>query len=109
MANPATADSNPLALESVNSAQSLTSLLSLLFEPSPVLTKKLVPQVKEQLPAIELSTYCGLIDTALEIISKWDDKLKAEFIAGHPRIGEVKPRGGPALSGLRTLRSRSLA
>ena len=68
----------------------LATVLSVLFEPSPILLTELVPQVKAHLASAEITTYCGLVDASLEVLSGWDDGKKAQFIAGHPRIGEVK-------------------
>lgn len=68
----------------------LATALSVLFEPSPTLLTELVPQVKAYLASGEITTYCGLVDSSTHIISTWDDDKKAQFIAGHPRIGEVK-------------------
>ena len=67
----------------------LAEALAVLFEPSPTISTHLAPQLAEQLPSASVSAYAELIDAALCVISTWDDPLKAEFIAGHPRIGEV--------------------
>lgn len=70
----------------------LASVLSTLFEPSDVLLTHLVPQLKERLAAADnqhLTSYSQLVDIALSIIEGWDESLRAEFISGHPRIGEV--------------------
>ncbi|KAI0763817.1 OHCU decarboxylase-domain-containing protein [Trametes elegans] len=69
----------------------LARALALLFEPSPVLYNTLVPGVAahiQQARAPVLS-YFQLIDTALAVLASWADDLKAQFVAGHPRIGEV--------------------
>ena len=70
----------------------LARTLAVLFEPSPTLFSHLAPQVAEALSSsnVSLSTYAGLVDLSLGAIATWDDDLKARFIAGHPRIGEVK-------------------
>jgi 2-oxo-4-hydroxy-4-carboxy--5-ureidoimidazoline (OHCU) decarboxylase len=72
----------------------LAQALSLLFEPSPILFSTLVPQLvpllRPDLHTTILSSYREVIHTALDIVSSWDDDRKAEFIAGHPRIGETK-------------------
>lgn len=71
---------------------SLNAALSLLFEPSDVISINLVPQLSELFQSITftVTTYSAFIDLALTIISSWDTASKAAFIAGHPRIGEVK-------------------
>lgn len=68
----------------------LAKALVVLFEPSTTLFTHLVPQLAQSIPQTHIETYSNLIDAALRSISTWDDPLKAEFIAGHPRIGEVK-------------------
>ncbi|KIJ55256.1 hypothetical protein M422DRAFT_147931, partial [Sphaerobolus stellatus SS14] len=70
----------------------LSNTLSTLFEPSPILLTKLVPQLAA-LPhdsiSLTITTYSALIDLVLTAISSWDALSKAEFIASHPRIGEI--------------------
>ncbi|KAF9531729.1 Oxo-4-hydroxy-4-carboxy-5-ureidoimidazoline decarboxylase [Crepidotus variabilis] len=74
-----------------------------LFEHSPILVHKLEPQLHAILTSpssgfsesaiefnIELTTYIQLIDLTLFKISTWDPTSQAEFISGHPRIGEKK-------------------
>ncbi|KAJ8494359.1 hypothetical protein ONZ51_g2406 [Trametes cubensis] len=69
----------------------LARALALLFEPSPVLYRTLVPAVATHIQnAPPVLSYYALIGVALEVIESWSDTQKAEFIAGHPRIGEVK-------------------
>jgi len=78
-----------ILFSSADQSAPLTNVLSILFEPSDVLLVHLVPQVKERLISDEVTTYCGLIDASLTVISEWDEELRTKFIAGHPRIGEV--------------------
>jgi 2-oxo-4-hydroxy-4-carboxy--5-ureidoimidazoline (OHCU) decarboxylase len=66
---------------------SLANALSLLFEPSPVLFTQLVPILSSR--RLTPESYSSLIDAAISTISTWENSTKAEFIAGHPRIGEV--------------------
>ncbi|GBE86357.1 Oxo-4-hydroxy-4-carboxy-5-ureidoimidazoline decarboxylase [Sparassis latifolia] len=70
----------------------LLSALEILFEPSPVLSKIVfdISSPTRLGPRGVICSYSDLIDVALNVISRWDDELKARFIAGHPRIGEVK-------------------
>lgn len=81
----------PLA-EVQSHEEALSNALATLFEGSPTLFKELVPQVSShfQQLAVPISSYVELIDVALQIISLGDQTLKAQFIAGHPRIGEQK-------------------
>ena len=68
----------------------LATTVSLLFEPSPILFSKLVPQLTTSLSEdpSSVTTFTNLIDKAVESINLWDDGDKAGFIKGHPRIGE---------------------
>jgi 2-oxo-4-hydroxy-4-carboxy--5-ureidoimidazoline (OHCU) decarboxylase len=67
----------------------LDAALSILFEPSPILTSTLVPQLSSTLAQEPfITSYTELIDIAISTINTWDDELRAQFIAGHPRIGE---------------------
>ncbi|CAL1714759.1 unnamed protein product [Somion occarium] len=68
----------------------LVEALSTLFEASPILQEHLAPQVAKTLQSQIVASYSDLIDLTLDTIqSGWDDNLKAQFIEGHPRIGEV--------------------
>lgn len=79
---------------STRSDHSLGNVLSLLFEPSPILLDNLAPNLLEQLNNANDSdtprTYAELIDQALAIAYAWPFESQAEFVGGHPRIGEVK-------------------
>ncbi|KAJ3515396.1 hypothetical protein NMY22_g14465 [Coprinellus aureogranulatus] len=73
----------------------LAKALSILFEHSPVLLSKLEPQLHEIVAYkasssthTPLESYTHLIDLSLSEIFKWDIPSQAEFISGHPRIGE---------------------
>ncbi|OCF54771.1 hypothetical protein L486_07907 [Kwoniella mangroviensis CBS 10435] len=81
-----------LSLSSLSSASALESLLVLLFEPSTALRNLLVPSVLLRLTARSEppSNYNELIDICQEVSSDWTWDEKAEFISGHPMIGEVK-------------------
>jgi 2-oxo-4-hydroxy-4-carboxy--5-ureidoimidazoline (OHCU) decarboxylase len=72
----------------------LNNALSTLFEPSPVLTSVLVPQLSSAITSNEvpqpIDSYDDLIDAALGVIRAWNVELRKGFIAGHPRIGETK-------------------
>lgn len=70
----------------------LSIWLSILFESSPILLDKLVPQLIAHLanPATPPpSSYQQILNDALAIIDDWAPLDRAKFIAGHPRIGEV--------------------
>ena len=69
----------------------LDQTLSILFEHSPILSDNLAPRITEALQTkAPLQTYSELVDLSLATIqTEWPDDLKARFIEGHPRIGEV--------------------
>lgn len=70
----------------------LSIWLSLLFESSPILLEKLIPQVMKHLAdptTPQPSSYTDILGIAIKILSTWPALDRAEFIAGHPRIGEV--------------------
>jgi len=69
--------------------QLLADALALLFEPSSILIDELVPQIAAT-DAGELQSCSNLIDRAIDIVLQWDWGKQAEFVGGHPRIGEVK-------------------
>ncbi|KAK6906653.1 hypothetical protein I204_00536 [Kwoniella mangroviensis CBS 8886] len=87
-----TSEDSVLSLSSLSSAPALESLLVLLFEPSTALRNLLVPSVLLRLTARSEppSSYNELIDICQEVSSDWTWDEKAEFISGHPMIGEVK-------------------
>ena len=86
-----TSDQPILALEDLSSATSLTSLLALLFEPSPPLQTLLVPSVLLRLTSRTEppESYNKLVDICVEIAEDLTWEQKAEFLSGHPMIGEV--------------------
>ncbi|WWD08449.1 hypothetical protein V865_006561 [Kwoniella europaea PYCC6329] len=87
-----TSEDSILSLSSLASAPALESLLVLLFEPSTALRNLLVPSVLLRLTARSEppASYNELIDICQEVSSDWTWDEKAEFISGHPMIGEVK-------------------
>ncbi|KAJ3967789.1 Oxo-4-hydroxy-4-carboxy-5-ureidoimidazoline decarboxylase [Lentinula raphanica] len=70
----------------------LAFTLATLFEPSSVLSQKLVPQLHEKLKSSPSppTSYGELIDLAIDQVRTWNVDLQAKFISGHPRIGETK-------------------
>ncbi|KIL00765.1 hypothetical protein PAXRUDRAFT_821346 [Paxillus rubicundulus Ve08.2h10] len=71
----------------------LRGILTLLFEHSDVLGKHLLPALLATRPNPSLSDASDvekILSASLEIIKSWDLELQAQFIAGHPRIGETK-------------------
>jgi 2-oxo-4-hydroxy-4-carboxy--5-ureidoimidazoline (OHCU) decarboxylase len=78
-----------------SNADDLLKTLSLLFEPSPILVDGLVPQLSNALSAQPRpDSYASLIDSALAQVMTWEPSQRAQFIAGHPRIGAVKIASG---------------
>ncbi|KAJ8516617.1 hypothetical protein ONZ45_g6081 [Pleurotus djamor] len=85
------------SLEAINGSSgepdsALATTLTLLLEPSPVLIAKVVPTLSSNLqePTSSVATYTDLIDATFRVIRTLDTRDKAEFISGHPRIGETK-------------------
>ncbi|KAI0641928.1 OHCU decarboxylase-domain-containing protein [Trametes meyenii] len=69
----------------------LARALALVFEPSPILYSTLVPVLASYIrDTPPILSYPALIDAALAVLASWPDTQKAQFISGHPRIGEVK-------------------
>jgi 2-oxo-4-hydroxy-4-carboxy--5-ureidoimidazoline (OHCU) decarboxylase len=72
----------------------LSYSLGILFESSDILEAELVPNLAETImklsPESRPTSYSELIDLSLRDVGTWDDLERAAFIAGHPRIGEVK-------------------
>lgn len=82
----------PSLTEACSHTSSLEIALSVLFEPSSSLKQHLVPSLSSKLGRDQdkrPSTYAGLVDLSEQEISTWSDEEKADFIGGHPRIGEV--------------------
>ncbi|KAF5390414.1 hypothetical protein D9757_005255 [Collybiopsis confluens] len=74
------------------STEYLATTLSTFFEPSPVLISTLVPQVYHSLIQQQTTfpTYNHLITLSISIVRTWDVNLQAQFIHGHPKIGETQ-------------------
>ncbi|KAG8862165.1 hypothetical protein FRB96_002195 [Tulasnella sp. 330] len=70
----------------------LNTALSILFEPSSILTSTLVPQLYTKLALITPppTTYSVIVDLVTKQLQEWQPLPKAAFIESHPRIGEVK-------------------
>ncbi|KAF8845209.1 hypothetical protein BDN67DRAFT_962158 [Paxillus ammoniavirescens] len=71
----------------------LIGILTLLFEHSDVLGQNLLPALLATRPNPTISDASDvekILGASLEIIKSWDLELQAQFIAGHPRIGETK-------------------
>ncbi|KAG2150209.1 Oxo-4-hydroxy-4-carboxy-5-ureidoimidazoline decarboxylase [Suillus bovinus] len=71
----------------------IASILPQLFEHSDILITKLAPELFQSIQNTPLETSDptnALIERAIAIIHAWDAREQAEFIAAHPRIGEIK-------------------
>lgn len=84
----------PSISEACSSSESLEEVLAVLFEPSPSLKQHLVPSLSSSLKSDQgrqdrPGRYTELVDLSEQEISTWTDDDKADFIGGHPRIGEV--------------------
>lgn len=76
-----------------SSESPLAVALNILFEHSAILVTRLEPQLHALFSTLApgtLTSYSQFIDTALDEIGGWDTASQAEFISGHPRIGETK-------------------
>lgn len=63
---------------------SLTDFLSVLLEPTPILSEKLVPQLFQALSSEPPRSYQAVLDKARDLMNdQWDLTDKSEFIAGH--------------------------
>jgi 2-oxo-4-hydroxy-4-carboxy--5-ureidoimidazoline (OHCU) decarboxylase len=86
---PMTGVSLPELSKILSSPSELATALSVLFEASPILSSTLASQLSSTLIRKPLiTTYAELVDIAISTVNTWDNALAAEFIAGHPRIGE---------------------
>ncbi|KAJ7695066.1 Oxo-4-hydroxy-4-carboxy-5-ureidoimidazoline decarboxylase [Mycena rosella] len=77
-------------IDDVDESQ-LPRVLSILLEPSDVLFSALVPGLVASIASrTKFTSYADLIDAAIAQVASWDLPLRAQFIEGHPRIGETK-------------------
>lgn len=83
---------NDVVTSKPETGSALAEALAVLFEPTAVLYSDLLPGIAARISsaASPPQLYSHLVALALEVVSTWDPSLKASFIAGHPRIGEVK-------------------
>jgi 2-oxo-4-hydroxy-4-carboxy--5-ureidoimidazoline (OHCU) decarboxylase len=83
-----------IARSSPEDDSALAQTLSTLFEETSILLTQLVPQLVNLLRSSsspQIKSYSSLIDIALQTITtSWDTSFQSQFIAGHPRIGQVK-------------------
>lgn len=93
----------PTLAEAISSRAALEQALCTLLEPSTSLREHLVPALSARLesagsdkrsgngPAQSRPTaYTDLVDAAEAEVATWSPADKADFLGGHPRIGEVK-------------------
>ena len=68
----------------------LESVLALLLEPSPSLKQHLVPEVYQVLSSHSSTTssYGDVMGLCERTVQGWPVDRKADFLSGHPRIGE---------------------
>lgn len=70
----------------------LIEALSLLLEPSASLKTDLAPELQIKLHSDHpppIKYYRDLLDLAATVVNGWPNAKKADFLSGHPRIGEV--------------------
>ena len=95
--SPLLGDDLPSLFEAITDASGdkdgpLARALAFLFEASPILYSDLVPGVVSFIrnsPQAPILSYFTLADASIYVVSTWSDDLQAQFITGHPRIGEV--------------------
>jgi hypothetical protein len=75
-----------------SSRDRLDDALSTLLEPSTSLKQHLVPALSSKLAGSQKKpeSYGELVDLSEQEVSSWSQDDKADFLGGHPRIGEVK-------------------
>ncbi|KAJ6581189.1 Oxo-4-hydroxy-4-carboxy-5-ureidoimidazoline decarboxylase [Mycena capillaripes] len=79
------------SIDAVDSEAQIGDVLSVLLEPSDILFSTLVPGLVASLSSRKrFASYTDLIDAAMAHVASWDLPLRAQFIEGHPRIGETK-------------------
>lgn len=83
------------ASEDISPDGPLARAFATLFEPSSTLFEFLVPSVMGIITANPASrvprrTYHALIDVAICELDGWPHGRQADFVGGHPRIGEIK-------------------
>ncbi|KAG8220883.1 Oxo-4-hydroxy-4-carboxy-5-ureidoimidazoline decarboxylase [Butyriboletus roseoflavus] len=74
--------------------QALKDVLITLFEHSDVLAQHLLPELlatQRDTPRVyHRSDIESVLSRSMVIIRSWDPELQAQFVGGHPRIGETK-------------------
>lgn len=88
----------PTLAEAVSSRAALEQALCILLEPSTSLREHLVPALSTGLDnssgggsaQSQPTTYADVVDAAEAEVATWSQADKADFLGGHPRIGEVK-------------------
>ena len=82
------------ASEDISPNGPMARAFATLFEPSSTLFEFLVPSVIDIIanPAgrVPRRTYNALIDIAISELDGWPHGQQADFVGGHPRIGEIK-------------------
>jgi 2-oxo-4-hydroxy-4-carboxy--5-ureidoimidazoline (OHCU) decarboxylase len=77
-------------IDSLSESSPLIHALSLLFEPSSVLTSTIAPSVYIALSGTPVLSYSALVKLTISSVYKLPPPERAAFIAAHPRIGEVR-------------------
>lgn len=77
-----------------NGEQALKDVLIALFEHSDVLAQHLLPELlaaqRDKPRVYHRSDIESVLTRSMDIIRSWNPELQAQFIGGHPRIGETK-------------------
>jgi 2-oxo-4-hydroxy-4-carboxy--5-ureidoimidazoline (OHCU) decarboxylase len=80
----------PTIIECKQNEETLRFALSLLLEPSTILNGLARELFADEDALIRVQTHSGLLDAVFARFDLLDNGQKAEFIGGHPRIGETK-------------------
>ena len=84
----------PVISEVSSSQSELQAALSMLLEPSSSLINHLVPalmaSIAQNSEGRHPESYDELVQLSEQEVARWTRDEKADFLSGHPRIGEVK-------------------
>lgn len=81
----------PLQSLFVTGSDDLSETLALLFEVSTSIQQSLIPELRKRHQQVGIDSYEDLVDLCEDIVkTQFSQDEKVNFLASHPRIGEVK-------------------
>lgn len=88
-------------LSSLTSAPALLSFLSLLLEPTPILSSLLVPQLLALFsnPGAEPTDYGDVLRKAEGVVQTWEKEDTRVFVEGHRKLRRERDEAGEADGG----------